>query len=162
MLSRLLASSLLILAAGSASAAPFYQQHGHWTVMAAGQAACLAINRPPEEFNAAPFNSLSIRQRRGALPVLQIFVWPDLFKPGEAATLAITIGGTRIDLPARTFDSYGFETGALPAELIARLRDGRSAEVVIGGVPQMLLFNISVLAAVLGALAACERELPRS
>jgi len=162
MLSRLLASSLLILAAGSASAAPFYQQHGHWTVMAAGPAACLAINRPPEEFNAAPFNSLGIRQRRGALPVLQVFVWPGLFKPGEAATLAITIGGTRIDLPARTFDSYGLETGALPAELIARLRDGRSAEVVIGGVPQMLLFDISVLEAVLGALAACERELPRS
>jgi hypothetical protein len=160
MLCRLLAPGVLILAAASAIAAPFHQQHGHWTVMSAGPTACLAINRPPEEFNAAPFNSLSIRQRRGASPVLQVFAWPDRFKPNEAVTVTITIGGTRIDLPARTFDSYGVETGALPGELIALLRDRRAAEFVIGGVPQLLLFDISALPAVLDALAACDRDMP--
>ena len=131
--------------------------------MAAGPTACAAVNRPIEEFNAAPFNALSIRQRRGAKPVLQVFTWPDMFKPGQAVTVAITINGTRTELPAQTADSYIAETkGTLPAELIALLRGARNAQIEITGVAHMLLFDVSDVEAVLGSLEACERQLPRS
>lgn len=159
---RVFALGFLIASAASALAAPFMTQHGHWTVMAGGPTACMAVNRPPEEFNVAPFNALSLRQRRGAQPVLQVFTWPDMFKPGQTVTITFTINGTRTEAPAQTADSYIAETkGALPAELIAMLRGARSAQIEITGFPHMLLFDVSDAEAVLASLEACERQLPR-
>ena len=160
---RLFALGFLIASAASALAAPFMTQHGHWTVMAGGPTACMALNRPPEEFNVAPFNALSIRQRRGAQPVLQVFTWPNVFKPSQSVTITMTVDGTRTELPAQTADSYIAETNsALPAELIALLRGARNAQIEITGLPHVLLFDISDVERVLGSLEACERQLPRS
>jgi hypothetical protein len=161
LLSHLLALGVLTTTGGSALAASL-AVHGHWTVLPS-VTACAALNRPPEEFNVAPFNALSIRQRRGAQPVLQVFVWPNVFKPGQAVTITMSIDSTRIDLPAEAGDSYFAEAkGPLPADLLALLRGARVAEVKVTGVPQPLLFDISQLEAVLASLDACERQLPKT
>ena len=161
MLSHLLALGVLTTTGGNALAASF-TVHGHWSVFPS-VTACAALNRPPEEFNVAPFNGLSIRQRRGAHPVLQVFAWPNAFKPGQVVTITMSINGTRIGLPAEAMDSYFAEAkGPLPAELLALLRGARVAEVEVTGLSQQLLFDISQLDAVLTSLDACERRLPKT
>ena len=156
-----LACFALALTALPASAAPFMEQHGHWTVMAAGPAACMAVNRPPEEFNFAPFNSLALRQRREGPARLQVFAWPGVFKAGETITVTVTIDGTRTELPARAFDSYIAEA-AMPADLRGRLRTARVAQFELSGLPQVLLFNVSQIENVMKSVEDCVRQLPRS
>lgn len=161
MVSRLLALGVLIASGASAPAASF-ATHGHWTVLP-WPAACAALNRPPEEFNVAPFNALSIRQRRGAQPVLQVFAWPKVFEAGADVTIRITIDHTRIELPAKAADTYWAESkGPLPAELLALLRGARIAEIKLTGVSDLLAFDISQLEAVLASLDACVRQLPQN
>ena len=160
-LSHLLALGVLTTTGANALAASF-AVHGHWTVLPY-PTACAALNRPPEEFNVAPFNALSIRQRRGAHPVLQVWAWPNVFKPGQVVTITMSINGTRIALPAEAMDSYFAEAkGPLPTELLALLRGARVAEVELTGVSQLLLFDISQLDTVLASLDACERQLPKT
>lgn len=153
-----LAASLIALAHG-AHAAPFLARHGHWTVMAASATACAAMNRPPEEFNAAPFASLALRQLRDGPARLQVFAWPGVFKPNDAVTITVTADGARTDMPGRTFDTYIAET-PLTAPLREALK-ARVAEFEITGLPSMLLFDVSHLGEVVASLEACVRGLAR-
>jgi hypothetical protein len=128
--------------------------------MATGPLACMALNRPAEEFNFAPYNALALRQRRGGPVSLQVYAWPGLFKQGQNVTIAVIVDGTRADLPAQAADSYYAETSFLPPELLARLRTASTAEFALGGVEQRLLFDVSAFDAVMKSLEECMRQLP--
>jgi hypothetical protein len=159
-LAALAVSTLAGSAAVPAAPAPFMEQHGHWTVMGTSLA-CMAVNRPVEEFNYAPYNGLSVRQRRAGPARLQVFAWPGLFKQGQAVTIAITVGTTRTELPAEAADTFFVETKeALPAALLDSLRDRRVAQFEVSGVPQTLLFDMSHLPAVMRSIEDCVRQLP--
>ncbi len=156
-----LTAFILCLATLPAAAAPFLERHAHWTVMAAGPSACMAINRPPEEFNAEPYAALALRQRRGRPALLQVFAWPGVFKPGDIVTVAITVGGTQTGFPAVAADSYFVEAKeALPAQFIGTLREAHAAQFELSGVPQILTFDLTQIEAVMKSLEACMRQLP--
>jgi hypothetical protein len=143
-----------------ASSAPFVEKHGHWSVMAASAQACMALNRPAEEWNFAPYNALALRQRRGGPVRLQVFAWPGMFKQGQNVTIAVIVDGTRTDLPAQAADSYYAETSFLPPELLARLRTAGTAEFALSDVEQRLLFDVSAFDTVMKSLEECMRQLP--
>jgi hypothetical protein len=143
-----------------ASAAPFMEKHGHWSVMAVTPQACMALNRPAEEWNFAPFNALALRQRRGSPVSLQVYAWPGVFRQGQNVTLAVIVDGTRTDLPAQAADSYYAETSFLPPDLLAGLRAARTAEFVLSGVDSRLLFDVSAFDAVMKSLEECMQQLP--
>ena len=158
MLARL-AAIALILAPLPASAA-FMERHGHWIVAAASQSACAAFNRPLEEFNAAPFAALSIRQRRGEPARLQVFAWPDVFKVGQRTTIEIG-SGLRTELAAHAPDNYFVEAAdALPEASIGEMRAG-AVEIRVRGLPQMLVFDLSQIDAIMKSLDTCVRQLAR-
>ena len=158
MLARL-AAIALILAPLPASAA-FLERHGHWIVAAASQSACAAFNRPLEEFNAAPYAALSIRQRRDQPARLQVFAWPDVFKAGQRTVIEIG-SGLRTELAAQAPDSYFVEAaGALPDAAIGEMRTG-PVEIRVRGLAQMLVFNVSQIDAIMKSLDSCVRQLAR-
>jgi hypothetical protein len=154
-----LAAIALILTALPASAA-FLERHAHWTVAAASQSACAAFNRPLEEFNAAPYAALSIRQRRGQPARLQVFAWPGAFKPGDKVTIRIAIGpGT--ELAAQAANTYFVETaGGLQDALVSEMSAVGLVSFKITGLATVLFFDMSQLEAIMKSLAACMRQLP--
>ena len=149
-----------LVSALPASAAPFDVKHGHWSVMAVSPIACTALNRPSEEWNFAPYNALALRQRRGGPVRLQVYAWPGVFKQGQNVTIAVTIDGTRTELPAQAADSFYAETSFLPPELLAQLRTARTAEFTLSGVESRLLFDVSAFDAIMKSLEDCMRQLP--
>jgi hypothetical protein len=150
----------VLLATGGSALANVFATHGHWTVLSWPNA-CAALNRPAEEWNFAPFNALSVRQRRDAQPVLQVFLWPNALPTGQAVTIRITIGHERIELPAEAMSGYLAESrGPLPAALIALLPGARLAEIKLSAASELLAFDISQLAAALASVDACVRQLP--
>ena len=120
----------------------------------------MALNRPAEEFNFAPYNTLALRRRRGGPVRLHVFAWPGMFKQGQNVTIAAIIDGTRTDLPAQAADSYYAETSFLPPELLTRLRSAGTAQFAINGMESRLLFDVSAFDAVMKSLDECMRQLP--
>jgi hypothetical protein len=162
---RSLAGAALILASlGAARAAdrvPFMVQHGHWSVLSHGITACSVENRPPEEFNAAPYNSLSVRQRANGAPVIQIYAWPDALKEGQSVRLTLAVNGLNpVELIAKTPSTLMLEA-PLPPDLRKDLRDGRMLEVEVQGLATRLFFAITHLDAALGTLQDCVQTLPK-
>jgi hypothetical protein len=154
-----LAALAIFVSTCAAPAAPFNAQHGHWTVVSLASS-CMAFNRPSEEFNATPFNALGVHQRRGGAPTLQIFVWPDVFKPGQPVDLALARNNRGVtEVKGAAVSPYHAET-PLTAALRGELSGGRMLEVEITGVPARLFFEISQLETVLGSLQACAQQLP--
>jgi hypothetical protein len=159
MRSRLTALALLASTC-AAPAAPFTAQHGHWTVISL-PSSCMAFNRPPEEFNGAPFNALGVHQRRDGAPTLQIYVWPDVFKPGQPVDIALARNNRgATDVKGTAASPYHAET-PLTAELRGAFSSGRMLEVEIAGVPSRLFFEIAQLETVLAALQTCAQGLPK-
>jgi hypothetical protein len=162
---RFLAGAALILALlGTARAADrvaFMEQHGHWSVLSHGITACSVENRPPEEFNAAPYNSLSVRQRAQGAPVIQIYAWPDALKEGQSVRLTLAVNSLNpVELTAKTSATFIVEA-PLPPDLRKDLREGRMLEVEIQGLATKLFFAITQLDAALGALQDCVQTLPK-
>ena len=155
---RLAAFAAAALLVTTLPAAAFHERHDHWHVMAS-PLACFAINRPPEEFNAAPYASLSLRQRRGQPLKLQVFAWPGVFKPGERSEIEIGRGAVTV-MPAEAFDSYGVETkDPIPDAALGDMRRERIAQFRVKGLPQLLMFDMAQIDNVLKSLDACARQL---
>ena len=74
--------------------------------------------------------------------------------------IAVTIDGTRTELPAQAADSFYAETSFLPPELLAQLRTARTAEFTLSGVESRLLFDVSAFDAIMKSLEDCMRQLP--
>jgi hypothetical protein len=89
MLPRLAATALLLTTLPASAA--FLERHEHWTVTGGSAPSCIAVNRPPAEFNHQPYAALAIHQRRNRGPRLQMFAWPGAFKSGDKVTIEIRI-----------------------------------------------------------------------
>ena len=62
----LLAMSVAALAtAAAAQTGEYYAERGHWIVATSSGGTCRAGNRPPQEFNHAPYNALQFVVRPG-------------------------------------------------------------------------------------------------
>jgi hypothetical protein len=159
MLPRLAATALLLTTLPASAA--FLERHEHWTVTGGSAPSCIAVNRPPAEFNHQPYAALAIHQRRNRGPRLQVFAWPGAFKSGDKVTIEIRIGpGTQ--LAAEAMDSYLVQVkDTLPAELIGEMRAVGLVPFGITGLRQSLLFDLSQIEAVMKSLDTCVRQHPR-
>lgn len=159
----LLAAALLLATPTLAADRVVFQvQHGHWTVASLGSS-CTALNRPPEEFNYAPYNALWIKQRAGGDPIIAVHAWPGLFRQGEERKLTLSVqDALPVQLGGSTIDTYAVEARVpIPADLYRAIRDGRFMEVSIEGVSSKLAFDIRLLDTVLSTLQSCARMMPK-
>lgn len=159
--SRTLSPVLLALAltAAPASATVVFQvETNQWTVLSL-TCSCLAINRPLNEFNAAPFNALQFRATPQGETFLDVQYWPIYFVAGEAYTVKLSIDrGRPIEVPAASPPGVDFSvssTAPLGDDVLAALGNGETLTVTVAGTPQALTFEIGELRSVLPTLHVC-------
>ncbi|BAT57966.1 hypothetical protein GJW-30_1_00478 [Variibacter gotjawalensis] len=128
MLARVAAFVLLAALTAAEPAAAFQERHDHWHVIGSSSA-CAAFNRPLEEWNASPYASVSLRQRRGQPAKLQVFAWPGVFKAGERVEIRVgpNLGTVMTGDAADTYLVEAKEP--LPKELIAEMKNDRVLRV---------------------------------
>ena len=67
----------------------FHEQTEHWHIFGSFKK-CTALNRPPLENNAAPYNSLEIRLTASRQYELSVTFWPDVV-PQSFSNIVLTI-----------------------------------------------------------------------
>lgn len=160
--SLLLAFSAFAALSTRAGADTYYAERGHWTVYN-GPTACRALNRPPEDFNAAPFNALQIVVRSGSRIGVEVFFWPGALDPAAAHELALGFGGgTPLVIAANAaMGDYMLASDHSP-ELWGRLQKAKAVTARVKGDPNLeLSFSLDQIGWVLDALTACARTLPK-
>jgi hypothetical protein len=155
----LLATSSLA-AAGQDTLPTFLVEQGHWWIARIGAHSCMAQNRPPQEFNAVPYNSVALHQQVGETqPRLQAFYWPDSFTAGqEVELLVVPSSGQPFQYPARAASDFHV-AGVAPLTEAQFDQLTTSATVTIGGdaAPQSLVIEAKELAEVERWLDRCAR-----
>jgi hypothetical protein len=92
--------ALGVTAAAQAQTNVFYVERGHWTVAITGNA-CRAFNRPTADFNASPYNALTIVARRAGEIGVEVFFWPGSLTQETDYQLTLTFGAGALTLAAR-------------------------------------------------------------
>jgi len=141
----------------------FYAERGHWTVMNY-PAACRAVNRPPEDFNQAPFNALQITVRPGNRISVEVFFWPGAVDPDADNALALVFGGgAPLILPATAaMGDYMLASSDSP-ELWGQLQKAKRLAAKVKDNPRIALsFSLDQIGWVLTALQTCTRTLPKA
>jgi hypothetical protein len=86
----------LMAAAVSATAAyaqsSFYAERGYWLVASNGKV-CRALNRPPADFNFAPFDALEIAVRSDNSIGAEVYFWPKAVDPARDYVLNFSFDG---------------------------------------------------------------------
>jgi hypothetical protein len=158
MRARGLALVILALSAFPVAAQGFLESAGGgWSVMGL-PSSCMAFNRPPAEFNFAPFNGLVFHQRKDeALPRIQAMFWPGAFAEGQAVVLRFRpAGGKRVELKATAQSTYHVATDDMaPEELLETLTNVENVEISASGVSQSLLFETGALEQVADLMGKC-------
>lgn len=157
-----LAGALLGAAsAASAQQSTYYAERGDWTVWNT-PTRCMAINRPPEDINASPYNALQISVRPAQTISVEVFFWPGTLISGEQYQLQLGFdaGGGDLALPATAFADYGLASEP-DMGLWRRLQDSRRLSARVAGEPTLaLVFHLDDMDWVLNAaLHACSRLL---
>ena len=161
-MSILLAFTALAAAPAGVRADTYYVERGHWTVYN-GPASCRALNRPPEDFNATPFNALQIVVRPNDRIGVEVFFWPGTVDPAADNALALGLGGSvPLILPATAaMGDYMLASDDSP-ELWGRLGKAKTLTARVKGDPDLALtFSLEQVGWVLTALQNCARTLPK-
>jgi hypothetical protein len=160
-LALLVATGLVAVATESTTAvSPYVVTETQWTIFALS-VRCVAVNRPPEEINASPYNALWLSKKVGqAGTELQVFYWPGAFKAGDRTTLAMTFdGGLLMTYPATAMDEFTLKTDApLSDKDVAELGRSQLTTATSGGLVEFFLTD--KLPAVAGKLSECVASLP--
>jgi hypothetical protein len=157
-----LVAALFGIAAAHAQTSVYYAERGHWSVMTTGQA-CRALNRPPADFNAAPYNGLQIVARPGSGLGVEVFFWPQAIDPAKAYRLTLTFSaGQPITLDAKATIGDYMLASADEAKLWRLFQDAKTVQVGVDGEPKlMLIFGLDDIEWVLGGLTSCRDLLPK-
>lgn len=126
----------------------------NWTIVPLGRS-CSAINRPPEEFHASPYNALAVNASKARGLELQVYFWPGyvdagpvdlhLATPrGQVRVSGEAFGGSAIIVPFATAD-----------ELRSLLEESAMLAVALPSKTESLTFGIEPLRRLLTQLEAC-------
>lgn len=159
---------VLSLAGPRAMAEGYFQvDMGTWHIFGAGTK-CTALNRPPLEFNMAPFNALQIRLDDKGQHELSVFFWPDAV-PQSASRIALTADpNDTIRLKAKLVaKDIGMVTVSepLPQEFVRSLETGARLTFLQAEVPDSKArtdFDISAMPQVMTHLRTCAAIMARS
>ena len=86
-----LAAAAIGATAAYAQTNTFYAERGYWLVASNGMV-CRALNRPPADFNFAPFNALEIAVRSDNSIAAEVFFWPGAVDPARDYVLHLDFG----------------------------------------------------------------------
>lgn len=165
---RYCAAFCLALAASPAMAEGYFQvEAAPWFIFGTDEK-CTALNRPPAEFNQAPYNALQIRMDSARQPEVSVYFWPDAV-PATISQLALSIQpNDAMLLKAKLVVSdIGMVTVTepLPKDFIRSLETAASFTILQTEVPDSkskTAFDISDMQRVMMHLQTCVGVLERS
>jgi hypothetical protein len=155
--------ALVSLGATTAAAEPatYHAERGYWTVYNTSSV-CRAVNRPPADFNYAPFNALQIAVRPGDRIAVEVFFWPGAVDPAVDNALALGFGGgAPLILPATAAMGDFMLASEDSPELWGRLQKAKTLSARVKADPNIALaFSLDQIDWVLTSLQMCSRTLP--
>ncbi len=154
-----LAAALLPTAAAAQS--PFDKRIAHWRIIASG-ASCLAFNRPAYEFNAAPFNALSVQLNKQGRWNFMVYFLPKTFTPDADIPLVFSFGGAKdVKALGKAADEYLVVLSNVGASFRNDIASAFKGEVEVRaeGVAGKLYFDVTDATAVFAALEDCAKTL---
>jgi hypothetical protein len=152
--------AVLVGATAQAQNSVYYAERGHWMVIN-GAKACRALNRPPMEFNYAPYNGLQIAARHGGISA-EVFFWPQAIDLSRTYRMTLQSGKHTITLDAKaTIGDYMLVSAEDP-KLWRLLQDGEPVRISVEGEPKLeLYFGLEDMAWVVQSLDSCLRTVPK-
>jgi hypothetical protein len=158
------AALALLSGAGPAGAVMvFSMQTDNWFVGSL-VSSCIAVNRPMQEYNQSPWNSLALLAPKDGGIYVEVAFWPGLFRAGGSYQLALSVeggGSYQIDADPSIGDYSLKSRGPAPDKLLGELGKARLLTAGATGVKQALAFDTTRLGDVLMALDNCRRVLAR-
>jgi hypothetical protein len=151
----------LASAAAQAQTNVYSAQRGHWSIWNS-TSVCRAVNRPPTEFNYAPYNALEIAVRRNAIAV-EVFFWPRSIDPSRDYRLILDFGvGDVLALDAKSTIGDFMLASAEENKLWRLFQDGKLLRVAVEGEQTLALaFALDDIGWVLDSLTSCRDLLPK-
>ena len=145
----------------SAQSNVFYAERGHWTVMNLASR-CIALNRPADEFNAAPYNALEISAWPKSAISVDVFFWPGAVMAGREYKLQLYFSAGDVTLPAKpTIGDYDLASDR-DIGLWRKLEDSKSLAVAVVGEPTLATsFSLDGIDWVIDTLTMCSAFLPK-
>ena len=159
-----LSASAVATVAAHAERNTFLVERGQWTI-ANGPSACRALNRPPADFNYAPYNGLQIVTRADNSIGVEVFFWPGALTEGHDYRLKLDFTpGIAVTLDAHpTIGDYMLSAGDDALTLWALFQKTSTLVASVEGEPRLnLSFALDDISRVLTDLQNCERVLPKT
>ena len=163
-----LAGALLLATVAPAAAQQqfyYFVERGHWWVGTAGPGECRAGNRPVQELNAAPFNSLQFVVEAGNRVGVDLYLWPGAVDPATPQDIHLFFKAkVPFVLPAKSHGDFMLSSGPVAKSPILRaLADASRVRVRLAGRDDIdLLFMLDDGAWLLQNLLTCSSHLPKS
>jgi hypothetical protein len=161
--------ALIFLAAAAVSATAahaetsfFYAERGYWLVASNGMV-CQALNRPPADFNFAPFDALEIAVRSDNSIGAEVYFWPKAVDPTRNYVLKLSFEpGDTLSLKAKS-TMGDFMLDSEPDQKLWRsFQDATGLTVAVDGEPSLkLYFGLDDIMWVLNRLQSCGGTLPK-
>jgi len=157
-----LAAVVVGASAAHAQTSVFYAERGYWLVTG-GSKACRALNRPPADFNFAPFNPLEIVARPDNSIGAEVYFWPKAIDPARDYVLSLKFEpGDGLSLKAKS-TMGDFMLASEPDQKLWRsFQDATGLTVGVDGEPSLkLYFGLDDMTWVLDRLQSCGGTLPK-
>ena len=141
----------------------FYAERGYWLVASNGMV-CRALNRPPADFNFAPYDALQIAVRSDNSIGAEVYFWPKAIDPARDYVLKLTFEGPPDALSLKAKSTMGdFMLTSEPEQKLWRsFQDATGLTVGIDGEPSLTLyFGLDDMMWVLNRLQSCGSTLPK-
>ncbi len=157
-----LAAAALSTAAAHAQTNSFYAERGYWLVASNGMV-CRALNRPPADFNFAPFGALQIAVRSDNSIGAEVYFWPKAIDPARDYVLKLSFDrGDAMSLKAKSTMGDFMLTSEPDQKLWRSFQDATSLTVGVDGEPSLnLFFGLDDMMWVLNRLQSCGGTLPK-
>lgn len=134
----------------------FSVQTDNWFVISLTNS-CIAFNRPPNEYNHSPYNSLTVHAPKGGGILIEGMFWPGLLEKGKPYKLLIRAeGGDRYEIEAERVDDMTLKSREpVPDDLVKELRKAKLVTVGASRTPISLGFDTTRFNDILAQLESC-------
>jgi hypothetical protein len=157
-----LAAAAVGASAADAQTTFFYAERGYWLVASNGMV-CRALNRPPADFNFAPFNALQIAVRSDNSIAVEVYFWPQALDPARDYVLKLSFDRDDAMSLKASATMGDFMLASEPDQkLWRRFQDASGLTVGVDGEPGLkLYFGLDDMMWVLNRLQSCGSSLPK-
>ncbi len=157
----LMIAAVFVASAAEAEVGTYYAERGYWAVFNS-PSACQAVNRPPADLNASPYNALQITVRPASAISVNVFFWPGAVMMDRDYKLQLAFNNGDLTLPAKATIGDFVLASEPDMGLWRKFQDASNLSVRVVGEPGLALtFTLDDIGWVLDGLTACSRLLPK-